>query len=232
MLLLAVYVGLPLLAPILMHFGIVGPAKVIYTAYSFLCHQFAFRSWFLFGQQIDYPRIAAHVPGVLPFEAFTNQLLSGAQGIPLTTPTPNLQSWTIDLLNLARGYIGDAQMGYKMALCERDMAIYGALLVGAFIYAIPSVRARLRPAPFWLYVLLGVGPIGLDGFSQLLSEPPFGLWAMRELTPAFRTLTGVLFGLMNAWLAFPYLEELMRSMAAEVRAKFAQRTARLNAEAA
>jgi uncharacterized membrane protein len=70
-----------------------------------------------------------------------------------------------------------------------------------------------------LYLLLGLGPIGLDGFSQLLSNPPLSLWPARESTPLFRTVTGALFGLMNGWLALPYLEEAMRETRQEVTAK-------------
>jgi len=53
---LAVYVGLPFLAPALMKAGFETPARMIYTVYSPLCHQLAFRSWFLFGEQAYYPR--------------------------------------------------------------------------------------------------------------------------------------------------------------------------------
>jgi uncharacterized membrane protein len=42
-------VGLPWLAPVLMKIGATGPARAIYHVYSFLCHQLANRSFFLFG---------------------------------------------------------------------------------------------------------------------------------------------------------------------------------------
>ena len=74
------------------------------------------------------------------------------------------------------------------------------------IYSIPPIRRRLRPIPLWIYVIAGLGPIGLDGFSQLLSYYPFALWAVRETAPFFRVATGAVFGLMTAWLIFPYLE--------------------------
>src|SRR5690606_33512392 len=53
---LAIYIALPISAPILMKVGATGPANGIYKAYSFMCHQFAFRSVFLFGEQTYYPR--------------------------------------------------------------------------------------------------------------------------------------------------------------------------------
>ena len=56
---LAIYVGLPMLAPVLMNAGLTGPANIIYRAYSPMCHQLASRSFFLFGEQPAYPRAIA-----------------------------------------------------------------------------------------------------------------------------------------------------------------------------
>ena len=50
-----IYVALPISAPILMKAGAEGPARVIYTVYSPMCHQMAQRSFFLFGEQSAYP---------------------------------------------------------------------------------------------------------------------------------------------------------------------------------
>jgi uncharacterized membrane protein len=61
-----------------------------------------------------------------------------------------------------------------------------------------------------LYLILGLMPIGIDGFSQMFGYPPFQYWPVRETLPGFRLLTGALFGLMNVWLAFPYLERSMK----------------------
>jgi len=204
------YVGLAWLAPVLMYIGATGPARALYTLYSVMCHQFAFRSWFLFGAQAAYPRADAGVAGLGSFESFAVQ-------DPFFASVPDLYSWTADLQLLSRSFIGNPVMGYKVALCERDVAIYGALFLFALLFAL--MRNRLRPVPLWLYVLLGLGPIGLDGFSQLLSQPPLSLWAARESTPLFRTVTGALFGLMNGWLALPYLEESMRETRRELVAK-------------
>ena len=50
----AALAGLPWLAPALMKVGAVGPARVIYFVYRFLCHQLADRSFFLFGPKFMY----------------------------------------------------------------------------------------------------------------------------------------------------------------------------------
>ena len=51
---IAIYVLLPFLAPILMKVGATTPAGWIYRTYSVVCHELAFRSWFLFGEQASY----------------------------------------------------------------------------------------------------------------------------------------------------------------------------------
>ncbi|MGB1289336.1 MAG: DUF2085 domain-containing protein, partial [Aggregatilineales bacterium] len=107
-------------------------------------------------------------------------------------------------------------------LCARDVAIYLAVFVGGLIYAIPAVRKRLRPIPLWLWAIIGVGPIAIDGFSQLLSYEPFQFWEVRETAPFFRVATGAFFGIMNAWLGFPHLNAAMRDTQLEVEAKLAK----------
>lgn len=198
-LLVFMYVGLPFAAPALMNAGAERPARWIYTAYSPLCHQLAFRSWFLFGDQPAYPRELAGV-NLTSFEEAT--------GIPG------------DDLWAAREFIGNEQLGYKVAFCERDVAIYaGIFLAGvAFFF----VRDRLKPLPLWAWLVFGVGPIALDGGSQLVSALPLPIFSMipvRESTPFLRTLTGGLFGVMNVWLAYPYLEETMAETRAIISAK-------------
>lgn len=69
LILLGIYTALPFVAPTLMKLGATGPARVIYTLYSPFCHQFAFRSFFLWGEQGFYPR--SIVPSDLtPFETY------------------------------------------------------------------------------------------------------------------------------------------------------------------
>ena len=191
------YVGVPFLAPVFMLLGATGPAHAIYTFYSALCHQLGFRSWYLFGQMPNYPRaIFQQYTGIDPNDLFA-----------------------------ARAFIGNANLGYKVAFCERDVAIYGAVLLGCLIYAIPGVRQRLGPMHWLAYGLIGVAPIALDGFSQLLSQypynliPPFNLLPYRESTAFLRTLTGGLFGISNAWLALPYLKVSLEDVRHELERK-------------
>ncbi len=213
---LFLYVGLALSAPVLMHTGHTGAADVVYKLYGPLCHQFAFRSWFFFGEQAAYPRAVSGTSwGTFEEYASRDPFFDGL----------DLYQWTAALQLRARAFRGNEEMGYKTALCQRDIAIYSAMLIFALFFT--RVRRWLRPAPLWLYLILGLMPLGFDGFSQLFSYPPFEFWPVRETLPFFRTLTGALFGMMNGWLAFPYLEESMREMQASAQRKIARAEALL-----
>lgn len=196
--LMFLYVGLPFLAPTLMKLNATAPARLIYTMYSPLCHQFAFRTFFLFGEQPYYPLKEAGLIGVKTFDQISGYA-------DLANP------FSISRL-YARQFTGDPTVGYKVAICERDVAIYAAILLFGLVYGV--VNRRL-PALHWtVWVLIGLGPIGLDGFSQLFAQMNWPWLAQflpyRESTPFLRVLTGGLFGFMTAWFAYPNIEESMR----------------------
>jgi len=96
-------------------------------------------------------------------------------------------------------WIGDAQLGYKVAFCERDTAIYAGWLVGGLGFAL--VRDRLRPLP-WQALAVLAAPMVVDGLGQL-----FGAW---ESTWWMRVITGVLFALGTVAFAYPFVEQGMR----------------------
>ncbi len=177
---LGLYIGLPVLAPVLEKTGHPFPAQVIYTVYRALCHELPQRSFFLFGERPMYS---------------LQQLVDrvGQQNLPLY-PWPS-------------GFIGNEQLGYKIALCQRDMAIYGSLLLCGLMFAL--LRSRIKPLSFWLFLLIGVIPIGLDGGSQFVSYLLPALFpggAPRESTWVLRVITGTLFGVTGAWVMLPQLQ--------------------------
>ena len=169
----AIYLLLPIAAPILLGMGWFTPARVIYGLYSFTCHQLPDHSYFLLGPD-PVPLIPALEAGGMP---------------------PGL-----DLLH-RRQFIGNPRLGYKVAICERDVAIYGAVLVAGLAYAL--WRRRVRQLPLWLYLLLLV-PIAVDGITQLIG--------LRESTWELRTLTGALFGAASVWFAYPYVDDAMQEV--------------------
>jgi uncharacterized membrane protein/glutaredoxin len=192
----ALYLALPFAAPILMNQGLTGPAGLIYKLYRPLCNQLAYRSWFLFGEQPAYPIEAAGTS----FNSYEEMIgMSPA-----------------DLFSASQ-YVGNEKVGYKVALCERCVAIYAGLLFAGLLFAI--LRKRLKPISIFTWILLGIVPIALDGISQLAGAIPFLPFPSRESTPLIRTVVGILFGVMNVWLAYPYMEESMREARVSITAK-------------
>lgn len=191
------YFGLPILAPVLMKAGATAPARVIYAVYKPLCHQFGFRSFFLFGEQAFYPLSEAGIRGAVTFEEAT-----GISGLENPTAYSRVE---------ARNFVGNETMGYKMALCERDMAIYSAIFLFGLLYALSG--RRVKSLHWLLWIVIGLGPVGLDGFSQLFSQMEWSwlthILPYRESTPLLRVLTGGLFGFATAWFAYPSIEASM-----------------------
>jgi uncharacterized membrane protein len=188
--LVIVYLGLPFLAPALMAIGLNAPASAIYRMYGLVCHQFAFRSWFLFGEQPVYPRQAAVFDGLLSYGQATG--------------LDESDQW------MARQFVGNPVIGYKVALCQRDVAIYGGILLFGLVFSLTG--RRIKSLPWYWWVVIGILPIAMDGLSQLLSQPPLGFFPYRESTPFLRTLTGLAFGFTTAWFGYPLVEETMADM--------------------
>lgn len=190
---LVVFDGLPILAPVLMHYGITGPADAIYRVYSLTCHQLAYRSYFFFGAQ----------------PVYSTEQLQAALGV--TNPASDPQYW--------RDFLGNAQLGFKMAWCERDAAIYTALLLGSILFG--WVRTRLQPLDWRVYLLL-LAPMAIDGLWQLFTSPlvilPF--LPTHESDYLLRGITGALFGFGSVWLIYPYLEVAMRDARADAEGQY------------
>jgi uncharacterized membrane protein len=172
------YVGLPVLAPVLMNAGYATPAKVIYTIYRPACHQRPERSYFIGGPQAVYSPQELEAAGV-------------KTGL------------------FARG-IGNETVGWKVAFCERDVAIYGSIFVMGLVYGLVRRRLGKWVMPFRYYLLFLV-PMGIDGVTQLIG--------LRESDYLWRTVTGVIFGAGSVIFAYPYLEEGFRDVRRTVNEK-------------
>ena len=160
------YVGLPLLAPVLMDAGWSIPANVIYLMYRPLCHQRPTRSFFVGGPQVVYSPEELAAAGV------------------------NVGPFSRD--------IGNESVGWKVAFCERDVAIYGAIFATGLAYGLIRRRPGRWQLRWQVFVILTL-PMAIDGTLQL-----FGVY---ESTWLLRTITGALFGFGVALFTYPYLEE-------------------------
>ena len=199
----------PFLAPALMEIGATGPASIIYAFYSLLCHQLPQRSLFFFGPQPMYS--LAEIKAVWPLD---------------------------DFLGL-RQFVGNPEMGYKVAWSERMISLYGSLWLGAMLFALRRTRKSLSPV---VWFLVGVLPMGLDGLVHVINDAVAGTsgagfrdnnawlqWLTGDRLPAWfyagdalgsfnsdmRWLTGNMFVLTTVWLLFPILETAMRDLQAQ-----------------
>jgi uncharacterized membrane protein len=172
------YVGLPVLAPVLMNAGYETPAAIIYTIYRPACHQRPDRSFFIGGPQ------AVYSPQEL--EA------AGVEAGPFSRD------------------IGNQALGWKLAFCERDVAIYGTIFLTGLVYGLVRGRMGRWLMPFRYYLIFLV-PMGIDGTLQL-----FGLY---ESTWWLRGVTGIIFGVGSVFFAYPYLQDGFRDVRNTINAK-------------
>ena len=170
---MGLYIGLPILSPVLYRLGYPEAGGLIQTLLRPFCHQRPERSFFLFGERAiySYDELAARL---------------GQELVPSR-------------------YVGNPEIGFKIAVCERDVAIYGTMfLVGLLFW---FVRDRLRPLRAREFGLL-ILPMAVDGLGQLV-----GLWTSTWVS---RVVTGALFGLAAVWLVYPYLQEGMTQVHREM----------------
>ena len=208
-----VYVGLPWLAPVFMKLGWTGAAGFIYLLYSTQCHQLPQRSFFLFGEKTMYG-------------------LAEIQAAWQATDNPMI----------LRQFVGNPEMGWKVAWSDRMVSMYTSILVGGLLYW--PLRRRLRPLNLWGFALLLV-PMLIDGTTHMLSDVggigrgfrdnnawlaaltgdalPAAFYAgdgLGSFNSWMRLITGLLFGWAVVWMAYPYVEAMFTTAAIEIRAKF------------
>jgi uncharacterized membrane protein len=166
--LIGLYLLIPVLAPTMMAYGAPQVGRLLYTVYRPACHQLPERSFFLFGPEATYTQDELWALGHLPepHNLFARQ-----------------------------AFLGAPDVGYKIGLCQRDVALYGGLLVAGMVFGL--VRKRLRPLPFLIYGLCLL-PMAIDGGTQLLS--------LRQSNWLLRTVTGGLVGVASVWVLYPHLE--------------------------
>jgi uncharacterized membrane protein len=152
-------------------------------------------------------------------------------------------------LHKLSSFAGNATLGYKVAFCQRDVAIYGSMLLGGLAYVALRKRWEIEPLSMRAYLIVGILPMGLDGGYQLLTNVVAWLDstvipAMRtgadvlqrlagvldfltpawmgphETTPLLRTITGTLFGLASIGVVYPYINEFFEETRALLSSRF------------
>jgi uncharacterized membrane protein len=194
------YVSIPFLAPVLMKFGWDWGGRAIYFLYTFFCHQLPQRSFFIFGSKAMYS-------------------LGEIQAVWQDTANPLV----------LRQFIGNPEMGWKVAWSDRMVSMYTSVLIFSGIWWL--LRRKLKPLPWWGLIILLL-PMAVDGTGHLISDfagigqgfRDSNLWLANltnnALTSSFyegdalgsfnswmRLLTGILFGLGVIWFGFPFLDK-------------------------
>ncbi len=176
-----------MLPALLMAQGKTDAASVLYKCFRIMCHQMPQRSFFLFGAQLYYPVDVPEGSGMLSIREAAGFVPGLADG---------------------RDFYGTPEMGYKMAVCQRDTAIFSAMAVFCLIFSLVGKRLY-TPHPLLLLLFGGV-PIMLDGCTQLLGHAFPRVFPARESTPLLRIVTGALFGFCLCWYLFPLLERSLQ----------------------
>ncbi len=199
---LGVYTFMPFLAPILMHAGLDGAAKVIYFIYAWLCHQLPERSYFLFGSHFTYS-------------------LAEIQKAWQHTNNPVI----------LRQFIGSTAMGWKVAWSDRMVSMFTSLWLFGFLWWPLRHKLRVLPLWGLILFLLPMAIDGSSHFVSDLAGIGQGfrygnLWLVeitRHLFPTYfysgetfgtfnsliRLLTGILFGMGIVWYTYPYLDHVI-----------------------
>jgi len=207
------YVGLPFLAPVFMEYGLIPLGRLIYTIYSFLCHQLPERSFFLFGPQ------------------FT---------VPLAEIQANWQ--VTDNPLILRQFIGTPELGWKVAWSDRMVSMYTSILIFAWVWWIFRSRIPKISWKVLLLFLLPMAIDGTTHFISDLFGLHQGFrytndWLAAVTQNAFpstfyagdawgsfnsimRMISGIVFGAGIVWFGFPYLEEFFKDQAAWIKYKF------------
>ena len=199
-LLIALWIALPWLAPIFMHLGWTSAGQAVYLFYSFQCHQLPERSYFLFGRQAMYS-------------------LAEIQSAWQTTPDPFI----------LRQFIGNPEMGWKVAWSDRMVSMYTSILFGGLLYGL--VRNWLKPLSFRVFAILLL-PMFIDGGTHMVSDlagmgqgfRDTNIWlqivtnnvfstafyqgdALGSFNSWMRLITGIWFGIALVGFAYPYIND-------------------------
>lgn len=209
------FVGLPWLAPVFMKAGWTGPARAVYTVYSYFCHQLPQRSFFLYGPS--------------PMPSLDEVVRAGAG--------------SRDPFSL-RQFVGTPALGYKVAWSDRMVSMYTSIPLAALAwwglrrrlkplpiwgFALLTLPIVLDGGSHMVSDLAGIGQGFRDTNLWLSTLTGGGLPstfyagdALGSFNSWMRLITGALFGIGLGWFSFPPLDESFNDMARQFEARFAR----------
>lgn len=188
---LLVFVG-AFLSPLFFKLGLEAPAESMQGVYRVFCHQRVERSLFMFGE-------------LKPIGFYTIDELRAADAIPSDgQKVPSLLGSEI----YAYPYWGNEAVGYKVALCIRDIALYAGMLLAGSFYFLMLRKGKVTKIPFKYLVVLML-PMVLDVAIQITVQA-FDLGI--DVDPYVnnivkRVVTGLFFGIGFGYFVFPTIKE-------------------------
>jgi len=187
LILIGVYILMPFLSPIALANGQEKFGEGIQKFYVAFCHQRVERSIFLYGED-----------GLITFYSISELTEKGY--LPDTDPGHD---------GFGHGYWGNDEIGYKVAFCIRDTAMYGALfLAGVFLVIYSKRKLKYLKLPGWGFALLLL-PMMIDGVFQSIAEVFEFDWVSQAYIDNIpkRIITGAMFGVGFAFFVFTNLLE-------------------------
>jgi uncharacterized membrane protein len=194
------YVGLPILAPVLLAAGFTRSANTIYWLYHLACHQLPTRAYFILGEQVAMCQrcVAIYVAffiGGLLFNVARPRVLSPGWYLLFAAPMA---------LDGGMAFVSELRVVLPMSV------FWGLGLVATG--AAWVIFYRQNYLTWHVYLLLTLGLLALL-YLQFI-----GLHASNAL---LRTVTGAIFAAGTVWFAYPTLEEGFIDMRREIRAYLA-----------
>lgn len=151
---------------------------------------------------------------------------------------------------ILRQFVGNPEMGWKVAWSDRMVSMYTSILVLSWIWRLlskPRENSRVcmvKKLSWWGFVLF-ILPMGIDGFTHMVSDfagigqgfRDSNAWLATLTNNAFpksfyagdalgsfnswmRWISGIFFGWGIVWFGFPYLDDFFVSTAEIIKAKF------------
>jgi uncharacterized membrane protein len=136
-------------------------------------------------------------------------------GDKLTYSLTELREFGYNGSFLGYPFIGNADIGYKMAFCSRDFFMYLATAISALFICIFPKRVKVR---WWVLIIL-LAPMIIDGTIQLISEISFASNSnlLESLDSPYylsnnlvRAITGLLFGTGTGLFLFSELRAAIK----------------------
>lgn len=212
--LVAIWVGLPWVAPLFMEMGWTGAAKAVYLLYAAQCHQLPQRSFFLFGNDPMYS-------------------LSQVQAAWQNTNDPLV----------LRQFTGDVAMGWKVAWSDRMVFMYTTILLWGALFWPLRKRLKPSPWWGLALLLLpmaidgfshmisdftvgiGLGFRDSNAWLAVLTNNAFPANfyagdALGSFNSWMRMVTGLLFSLGLVWTFYPRLHSGFGNTARQIAEKF------------